>query len=167
MQQNLTLTIATIDSCPEMQTILDSAEYYYMKVEGVPKMENTAKAVFESLPPSCSYEDKFVFFIEFNKIRIGVVDLVFGYPEKEVAFLGLLLIGQNFYGQGLGSKSCELVEKFAKERGAKKLQLGVNDTNDVGIKFWSKLGFKPNGRTRSNQGLKVLSTVHVLEKTLS
>lgn len=167
MKQNLSLTIASIDSYLEVQSILDSAEYYYMKVEGVPKMENTAKAVFESLPPKCTYDDKFVFFIELNKERIEVVDLVFGYPEKEEAFLGLLLLNQKFYGQGLGRRSYALVERFASERGAKTLQLGVNDTNEVGMKFWTKLGFKPNGRTRPNEGLKVTSTVHVLEKALS
>ncbi len=167
MQNNhLILTKTTIESYMEVQSILDSAEYYYMKIEGVPKMENTAKEVFEKLPPNTTPEDKFVFFIELNNQRIGVVDLVFGYPEKNVAFIGLLLLDQKLHGRGFGGKSYKLVEEFARNQGADAIQLGVNDTNDVGIKFWSKLGFRPNGRTRLNEGLKVNSTVHVLEKSL-
>ncbi len=166
MSKHLILSRATIDSYLEVQSILDSAEYYYMKVEGVPKMDNTAKKVFESLPPNCTYDDKFVFFVELNGQRIGVVDLVFGFPTKDVAFIGLLLLDQKYYGQGLGRKSCELIEEFSRNHGAITIQLGVNDTNENGIKFWSKLGYKPNGRTRPNEGLKVNSIVHVLEKSL-
>lgn len=163
---NLIITKADIESYPEVQLILDSAEYYYMKVEGVPKMEDNAKAIFESLPPNCTYDDKFVFFIELNNGRIGLADLVFGYPEKEIAFIGLLLLDQKFHGQGLGRRSYQLIEEFTKSRGAKFIQLGVNDTNEVGMRFWPKLGFKINGRSRPYEGLKVKSIVHVFEKSL-
>ena len=84
-----------------------------MKVEGVPKMENAAKEIFEKFPPNCSIEDKFVFFVDLNNKHIGVVDLVFGHPKEDVAFIGLLLLDQQFHGQGLGKKAYELIEKFA------------------------------------------------------
>ncbi len=48
---------------------------------------------------------------------------------------------------------------MARNRGANSIELAVNDTNDVGIRFWSKLGFKQNGRTRLNEGLKMTSTI--------
>ena len=46
------------------------------------------------------------------------------------------------------------------------IQLGVNDTNEVGMLFWPKMGYKLQGRTRINQGIKVTSTVYVMEKPI-
>ena len=95
-----------------VQTILNAAPSYYMKIDGVPDA-GSAKGVFEELPPQCHYEDKHVLLIERASTPVGVID-----------------------------------------------------TNDVGMRFWPKMGFRMQGRTRLNQGLKVTSTVFVMEKSI-
>ncbi len=150
----------------EVQNILDSAPTYYMNVEGVSKLPGSAKNLFEDLPPGSSYADKYVLFIENDERPIGVIDLVFHYPHTRVAFIGLFLIGEKYHGGGVGTESYKLLESLISEFDVDSIQLGVNDTNPRALTFWTKRGFKKNGRTRLNQGLKVSSTVHVMEKVL-
>jgi RimJ/RimL family protein N-acetyltransferase len=163
-KHNLNLRRIDSDSHKEVQSILDTAPTYYMKVEGVLKIDGAAKKVFEELPPLCTYDDKYVFFIEKNETPIGVVDLIIGYPNRKTAFLGLLLLGEKYHGSGIGRESYDLIENYVKQFNIDSIQLAVNDSNDIGMRFWLKLGFKVNGRTRLNEGLKVTSTAHVMEK---
>lgn len=164
MTSSLKLHIANHDSIQTIQSILDGAPGYYLRTEGVSRVADGAKKTLEELPPNCTYADKFVFLITQGDRAIGVADIVFGYPARDVAFIGLLLLHESVQGQGLGKESYELMENFIVQKSVTKIQLGVNDTNDIGMAFWKKLGFTPNGRTRPNYGLQLKSTVHVLEK---
>lgn len=148
-----------------VQTILNAAPSYYMKIDGVPDA-GSAKGVFEELPPQCHYEDKHVLLIERASTPVGVIDLVIGYPERRIAFIGLLVIDEKYQNMGLGKRSYQLLEAYIRQFSVDSIQLGVNDTNDVGMRFWPKMGFRMQGRTRLNQGLKVTSTVFVMEKSI-
>ncbi len=146
-----------------VQAILDAAPSYYMKIDGVPNA-GSAKNVFEDLPPHCTADSKHVLLIENESIPVGVVEIIIGYPNSKVAWIGLLVIDEKFQGMGLGKASYDLTEEYLHQFAVDSIQLGVNDTNGVGMAFWPKMGFKMQGRTRINQGIKVTSTVYVMEK---
>mgnify|MGYP003387765646 CR=1 FL=1 len=76
------------------------------------------------------------------------------------------VLDEKYQGRGLGTLSYGLLEQFVAPFEMRSIRLGVNDTNTAGLAFWPKLGFSPNGRTRLNQGVKVISTVIVMEKLL-
>jgi len=136
-----------------------------MKIDGVPDA-GSAKSVFEELPPNCTFENKHVLLIEEASIPVGVIDLVIGYPNSKVAFIGLLVLDEKYQGRGLGKRSYEALEDYIRQFSIDSIQLGVNDTNEIGMLFWPKMGYKLQGRTRINQGIKVTSNVYVMEKNL-
>jgi RimJ/RimL family protein N-acetyltransferase len=159
------ITLRKIDSqyLDVLQGLLDAAPSYYMKIDGVPNA-GSAKELFEELPPNCTYDNKHVLLIEQEATAIGVIDLIIGYPDSKTAFIGLLVLDEKFQGKGLGLASYKLLEEYIAQFKISSIELGVNDTNDVGMAFWSKLSFTPNGRTRINKGKRVTSTVIVLHK---
>lgn len=158
----------TIEEAPLVQSILDTAPTYYMLIEGVPKIEGIAEGIFKDLPPNCTLESKHVHLIELDHGPIGIAETIIGYPNAQTAFLGLFLINEAYHGKGLGRAAYELWEGHIKNQFPEvhTVELGVNDTNHVGMGFWSKLGFVKNGRSRINQGKHIQSTVYVLAKKI-
>jgi len=72
---------------------------------------------------------------------VALVDLVFGYPEPDDAYLGLLMIAEDARGCGLGTAILKTVKAFAGERSAPRLLLGVLDENRRARAFWERQGF--------------------------
>jgi GNAT superfamily N-acetyltransferase len=165
LKSSVTLRKITSESQELVQSILDAAPSYYMKIDGVTDA-GSAKSVFEELPPNCTFENKHVLLIEEASIPVGVIDLVIGYPDSKVAFIGLLVLDEKYQGRGLGKRSYQVLEDYIRQFPVDSIQLGVNDTNDVGMLFWPKMGYKLQGRTRINQGINVTSTVYVMEKQI-
>ncbi|MBY0415261.1 MAG: GNAT family N-acetyltransferase [Bdellovibrionales bacterium] len=167
VQTILNFRKVTRDSHQEVQDILDSAPTYYLKVEGVPKINGAAIKIFEDLPPNGTLDKKFVYIIEYNHLSIGIAEFNVGYPNDFTAFIGLFLLDEKMQGKGIGRKSYEALETLIKKQFCVNvIELAVNDTNDIGMKFWTNLGFERNGRSRENQGLLVTSHVYVLAKNI-
>lgn len=162
------ITLKKINHSSEalVQTLLDAIPTYYLLIDGVPNA-GSAKAVFEELPPGRTYEDKHVLLIEEDGIPAGVIDLVIGYPQDKVAYIGLLVLDECRQGRGLGKATYQLLENYIRGFEVDSIQLGVNDTNHPGMAFWPKLGFQRNGRSRAHQGKKIISTVIVMEKSIT
>jgi GNAT superfamily N-acetyltransferase len=161
---NLRLKRVYIDAAPLVQKILEAAPRYTMSVEGVESIPTDGIDSLTALP-GCSLEQKHFMIVYQGTETVGVVDLIFGYPDPETAFLGLLLLRESQQGMGLGKETYGLVEQMAVENGFKKIRLAVVDSNLV-QKFWEKLGFKETGTVRPHEGRKIKSTKRALEKVL-
>ncbi len=57
---------------------------------------NDGKEVFEALPQSFHRYDKYVIGIFSENILIGMIDCLVGYPTKDKAHIGLLLLNENY-----------------------------------------------------------------------
>lgn len=71
----------------------------------------------------------------------GAVDLAFGYPEPQDAYLGLMLLAPEARGRGFGRAFLRHVEEAARRRGATRLLLAVLEANPRGRAFWEREGF--------------------------
>lgn len=151
---------------PEIEHIFKHSPSYFRYISGQEATPEAAKDTLTELPPGCGYHQKFVFLIELQNQYIGVSDLVLRYPDNETAFLGLLLLNEDFQGKGMGRQAYQLHEQFARENNFHKIRLAVVETNPV-LDFWRKLGFQETGITRPYQHHLVTSVVKVLEKTLN
>jgi len=121
---------------------------YSLRVHGVPKMKDGARQLLTATPPNFSQETKHVFMVMLGSEPVGLVDVVDGFPNPGVAFVGLLAIAEDQHGLGLGRATLRLVEAFARSTlSAFKLGLAVVDTNPV-TGFWHKMGFKETGEVR-------------------
>jgi RimJ/RimL family protein N-acetyltransferase len=57
--------------------------------------------------------------------------------------------------KGLGLKSYQPILDFLHDKKIESIQLAVVETNISAMAFWTKLGFKLNGRTGQYNGIKI------------
>jgi GNAT superfamily N-acetyltransferase len=77
-----------------------------------------------------------------GEVLAGIVDLGFGYPEPEDAYLGLMLLAPEARGQGWGRRFLSHVIQASRGRGARRLVLAVLEENPRGRAFWESEGFR-------------------------
>jgi GNAT superfamily N-acetyltransferase len=69
------------------------------------------------------------------------MDLIRGYPEPHIAFLGLLLFSETHQGQGLGKLALTHIANLSRSWGCTALRLSVIDKNLQALAFWQREGF--------------------------
>ncbi|HEX5542354.1 MAG TPA: GNAT family N-acetyltransferase, partial [Micromonospora sp.] len=102
--------------------------------------------LFLALPPGMPPESKHVLGWWEEKKLLGIVDLVRGYPDASVAYIGLLQVRLEQQGCGLGERILRSTEALA--RGwpeIKRLRLAVVRGNWVAAGFWHRMGFAETG----------------------
>jgi ribosomal protein S18 acetylase RimI-like enzyme len=100
---------------------------------------------------------------------VAVVDLLRGYPDDSVAFVGLLQVRGGRQGLGIGRTAYRLVEEYviAQWPEVRRLRLAVVDTNaDLAGPFWDRLGFEATGEVKAYENDAVSSTARLYEKAL-
>jgi RimJ/RimL family protein N-acetyltransferase len=164
----LTLRLLTGEP-PEMaalQCVLEAAPDYFLQVTGAPPGEAEAQSTFTALPPGKSYQDKFVWGLYEGEAMIGCADVIRGYPVREKALIGLLLLAQPWQHRGLGRAFAALVERvIAAWPEVARLRTGVVASNEGALAFWRKLGYRETGEVKANP--EFVSEVVVLEKPLA
>lgn len=95
----------------------------------------------KALPPKTSYEDKYYIGF-FHKGRLlAVMDLVFHYPNKETAFIGLFMMQKESQGKGIGSEIIKECLDVIKAQGYHSVRLCFAKGNPQSEAFWRKNGF--------------------------
>lgn len=94
-----------------------------------------------ALPSKKDDKDKYyVGFFE-NETLIAVMDLILGYPTKDIGFIGLFMMNSDYQNKGLGSKIISGCADYLKALGFHKIRLGVDKGNPQSNTFWKKNGF--------------------------
>jgi ribosomal protein S18 acetylase RimI-like enzyme len=149
-----------------LQAVLEAAPTYYLTVTGIPPGNAEAQSTFTALPPGKTYADKFVWGLYAGASMIGCADVIRGYPAREAAVIGLLLVAQAWQRRGLGRAFAVLLEDVI---GAwpeiERLRLGVAATNTAAAAFWHALGYRETGEVKpAPPGF--VAALHVMEKPL-
>ena len=86
---------------------------------------------------------------------VAIVGAIFGFPNADDAYIGLLLIDPAHRGKRLGQQMVDHVFDAAKAKGATRILIAVLEENVKAHRFWSKLGFTEDMRSLPKQiGLK-------------
>jgi len=72
---------------------------------------------------------------------IGFIEFYQGYPDKEVLYIGTLLLSGDYRYKSYGQEIMSKLFTEANESGFQQVRLGVALKNWQGIYFWTKLGF--------------------------
>jgi GNAT superfamily N-acetyltransferase len=132
------LTPLTETDIPALQAFLERCADYYETVHGRPVRSDEAQMLFDILPPETTRADKHLFaFSDFA----GITDLISGWPAPGTWLIGFLILDPAARGHGLGAQVVKAIEAYARERGAQRLRVGVDQTNPRGLRFWESQGF--------------------------
>ncbi len=90
-----------------------------------------------------------------DNLLVAIAQIVFGFPNPDDAYIGLLLIDPDHRGKRLGQRLLDHIFTAAKAKGAARILIAVLEENSKGHRFWSKMGFTQEMRSQPKQvGLK-------------
>lgn len=130
----------------DLPLLLLLIEEYYAS-DGLEFGRDTISAGLEQLLAHPEYGQAFLIYDEEAIVGYTILtyafDLEFGGRQ---AFVTDLFLRAEYRGQGLGTKTMHNLERFARERGLKSLELQVEMHNQAARAFYQKLGFRTHNR---------------------
>ena len=93
-----------------LQAVLEGAPEYSLVVEGRLPPSNAAIELLDALPPGKDHSDKYVYEVVHEAEVVGCLEMVRGYPDTDIAFIGLLLFREGYQGRGFGPRVLRLAE---------------------------------------------------------
>ena len=112
-------------------------------------------------PPGIDLKDKYYVGYFDNETLVAVLDLIDGWPSKEIAYIGFFMMNHSYQGKNIGSSIIKELSIYLKSLNVKYLRLAVDDGNPQSLHFWHKNGFELVKSVTTDEGIK-----HVLEKRL-
>ena len=135
------IRLLSIDETHIQKLMAGNEAYFHLVKEEIPTLEQ-AKESYTVLPPGTGRDQKtFAVFYKKGKC-MAVLDFIWGYPEENTGFIGLLMVAADGQGKGIGKKLFRHIRKAARENGLKKLRLGCYASNEPARNFWEKQGFR-------------------------
>ena len=113
-------------------------------------------------PPGIGPEDKYYLGFYEGEALVAIMDLIDGYPEETIAYIGLFMMNRAYQGRQIGSGIISDTAACLKSTGKNAIRLAVNRGNPQATHFWKKNGFCVIKETERN-GWPLL----VAEKTLT
>lgn len=166
-KEHLEFQLCTEADADQVLQTFNSSPTYFQRVDGcLPSLQMAKNAILDGPTKQRDGYFKEFLLIKLNQQPIGVLDLHCHHPEKEICYLGLLLISENLFSRGLGRKCYELAQDYVlRALGCQKIRLAISDENDV-TGFWKKMGFQFNGKVFDWKGEQKTTKVRELEKDL-
>ena len=117
-----------------------------------------------ALPPNISINQKyFVGFYDSEKL-IAVMDVIDGYPEKAIAFVGFFMTDISVQNKGLGSAIISDFIEYLRTEKYESVRLAWVKGNPQSEHFWTKNGFRLLKETSSSAADCVILAERVIEK---
>ena len=92
-------------------------------------------------PPGIDPADKYYIGFYQEDVLIAVMDLIDGYPEPDIAFIGFFMIRRELQGNRVGSEIIRETAAYLKTIGKTAIRLGIDKDNPQSTHFWRKNGF--------------------------
>ena len=106
--------------------------------------EPTREQVLNDLhitPPGIGLSDKYYIGFYQKETLIAVMDLIDGYPEPEIAFIGFFMMNKDLQGLGVGTAIIQETAAYLKTARKKAIRLAIDKGNPQSTHFWKKNGF--------------------------
>ena len=114
------------------------------------------------LPKGKALCDKYFFGLYDGGALVAAIDLIDGYPEREVAYLGWLILAAERQGCGVGTAIVQELTDFLRAQGFRALRLACVVGNPQSARFWEKNGFVPDGRSSEREKCAVIELERAL-----
>lgn len=114
---------------------------YYLYCEAKPTREQVLNDLHLT-PPGIGPESKYYIGFYDGDILAAIMDIIDGYPEEDIAFIGFFMMNAGLQGKGTGSAIIEEVESYLRSIGTKSIRLAIDKENPQSTHFWAKNGFE-------------------------
>ncbi len=131
----------TEDNLEEAFQLMHCNTYFYSRTQFHELTLEECREDMTALPPNTDMKQKYYLGIYEGDQMIAVLDYIEGYPEKEVAFIGLFILNHEIHGRGLGRHLISTFIEAARDNRFTEIKLGCYETNEIGYSFWSRMGF--------------------------
>ena len=112
-------------------------------------------------PSGVDISDKYYVGFYDGKKLIAIMDIIDGYPESEMAFIGFFMVDAAYQGKQIGSGIIQNVCTYMKKNGKTTIRLAIDKNNPQSTYFWKKNGFVVIKEVEKESG-----TLLVADKTL-
>lgn len=130
-----------------LQELLDRCSDYYELHEGCATPVDAGVHELSAVPPGRSAGELQVFaFAQPAGVLDAMIQLLPGYPDEGVWWIGLLVVAPGLRGRGVGRELLRHAVEAAASASATGLQLLVSVRNPRALKFWASAGFRETGR---------------------
>jgi len=92
-------------------------------------------------PPGVDIADKYYVGFFNGEEMIAVLDLIDGYPEPDIGYIGFFMMNVALQGKQIGSAIIQDVCSYLKLIGKTAIRLGIAKDNPQANHFWKKNGF--------------------------
>ena len=92
-------------------------------------------------PPGVDIADKYYVGFFNGEEMVAVLDLIDGYPEPDIGYIGFFMMNAALQGKQIGSEIIQDVCSYLKQIGKTAIRLGIAKDNPQANHFWKKNGF--------------------------
>lgn len=143
---------ATLADIPALQALLATDVEFWQRSEGAPPRADEAAALMRDLPPDVPPARKHVYLLHEPAPAtvvtrtgplVAVVDLLAGFPEPAIYYLGLLYLAPRARDRGVGTGVLHALTRHVAASGGTALRLAVVVENVRARRLYDRLGFQP------------------------
>ncbi|MBQ6559231.1 MAG: GNAT family N-acetyltransferase [Erysipelotrichaceae bacterium] len=122
---------------------------FYLYCEAKPDREQVQNDMHIT-PPGKDLSSKFyIGFFQKNEL-IAVMDMIDGYPQDDIVYIGFFMMKKEYQGKEIGSSIISETANYLKELGYQTIRLGIDKENPQSNHFWKKNGFEVIQETDRN-----------------
>ena len=92
-------------------------------------------------PPGIGMADKYYIGFYKDETLIAIMDLIDGYPEAAIVFIGFFMMNKDLQGHGTGTEIIRETAAYLKSAGKTSIRLAIDKANPQSTHFWKKNGF--------------------------
>lgn len=128
---------------------------YYEFCPPAPTRENVLEEL-SALPPNKTMKDKYYVGFFDNGQMVAVMDLIDGYPEEKIAFIGFFMTDATLQNKGMGTAIISELADYLRSINYSAIRLAWVKGNPQAEHFWLKNGFVVIKETSSTAAKHVI-----------
>ncbi len=129
---------------------------YYRYCEAEPKIEQLLDDLHIT-PPNISTSDKYYVGFYEDKTLVAVMDLIDGYPNADLAYIGFFMMDPTYQGNQIGTAIIGEVTGYLRSIGKTAVRLAIDKGNPQSTHFWKKNGFQIISEAKVNGWTKLVA----------
>ncbi|NOT41304.1 MAG: GNAT family N-acetyltransferase [Alphaproteobacteria bacterium] len=119
-----------------------------------------------ALPPGRSFDEKFTYVLERDGRAEGLIDIIRGFPEPHVWYLGFIFLSMRVRGGGTGRRCLHALYDWVRAQGGTVIRLGVVEPNAKARHLYATEGFEFEAMREIDPEAKRMRRTLVLRRAL-